>query len=404
MGVHYNPRSAETIADPFPVLRRLQDEEPLHWCASLGGWVLTRYDDVRSILLDKRFSADRLKPFFEHLSPERRARLKTLEWSVGLWAVFTDPPDHTRLRRLMNGAFTSRAVERMEPRVQAIASELLEAAAGRQEMDFVADFAYPLPALVVMEMLGVPAVDLSRFKPWSDDMALFVGGALLTPEKYDRAEAATREMSAYFLALIADRRARPQDDLISALVAAEAAGDVMSEEELAATCILLLFAGHETTANLLANGLFYLLQNPEQLALLRRRPGLVASAVEEMLRYDGPAAALVRVALEDVQLHGRTIARGQRVVTMLNAANRDPRQFPDADRFDVTREPNRNIAFGHGIHFCLGAPLARLEGRIALPIVLRRLQEIALLAEPEWHDTLVLRGVQRLPIRYRMAA
>jgi len=404
MGVHYDPRSLETIANPFAAMRELREREPLHWSGSLGGWVLTRYEDCRFVFMDKRFSADRMRPFFRHLSPEKRARVKELEWSIGLWAVFMDPPDHTRLRRLMNGGFTSRAIARMEGRIAGIVDELLDAAARLGGMDFVADFSYPLPAAVIMEMLGVPRGELARFKPWSEDMALFVGNALATPDKYDRAEAATQQMAAYFRALIAERRARPQDDLISALIAAGADGEVLSEAELVATCILLLFAGHETTANLLANGLYHLLKNPDQLALLKAKPELAESAVEEMLRYDGPSAALVRIALEDVQLHGRTIERGQRVFTMLNAANRDPRQFADPERFDIARTPNRNITFGHGIHFCIGAPLARLEGRIAIPRVLERLPDLRLVEEPTWTDSLILRGVKALRLGFTPTA
>lgn len=401
MGIHYEPRAPQTIADPIPVMRRLQEEEPLHWSASLGGWVVTRYDDCRMVISDKRFSAARMRPFFEHLSPEKRARVKELEWSVGLWAVFLDPPDHTRLRKLMNGAFTSRAVESMQGRIAAITNELLDAVVERGRMDFMADFAYPLPATVVMEMLGVPRSALPNFKIWSDDLALFVGSSLMTPEKYDRAEAATHAMSEYFRSLLDERRRQPQDDLLTALAQARDAGDMLSDEELVASCILLLFAGHETTANLLANGMYLLLKNPDELARLRREPGLIESAVEEMLRCEGPSASLVRVAHEDVELHGQTITKGQRVFTMLNAANRDPRHFPDPDRFDVGRKQNRNITFGFGIHFCLGAPLARLEGRIALPIVLDRLQELRLLEEPGWIDSLILRGVHGLEIGFR---
>lgn len=404
MSVAYEPRRPETIADPYPVLAQLREEEPLHWSRSLGGWVVTRYEDCQFVTLDKRFSADRMRPFFEHLPPERRAQVKELEWSVGLWAVFQDPPEHTRLRRLLNRGFTSRAIERIRPRIVDIVDELLDGIVDRGEMDVIRDFAYPLPASVVMEMLGVPRSELDNFKTWSDDLALFVGGALITPEKYHRAEAATVAMSECFRGIIAERRAAPRDDMISELIAAEEAGSMLSEEELIATCILLLFAGHETTANLIGNGLYYLMRFPEQQARLRNEPSLAATAIEECLRYDGPSGALVRVADADVPLHGQIIGKGDRVFAMLNAANRDPRVFDDPDLFDIGRPVKRNVTFGHGIHFCLGAPLARLEGQIAIPRVLQRLTDLTIASDDlTWSDSMILRGLTSLPIRFRAA-
>ena len=404
MPVIYDPRDPETIANPFPALKRLQEQEPLHWSDSLGGWVVTRYDDCRLVTLDERFSADKMRPFFEHLSAERRAKVKELEWSVGLWAVFQDPPGHTRLRRLLNRGFTSRAVESMAPRIHAIVHELIDAVIDQGEMDFVRDFAYPLPASVIMEMLGVPRSELDNFKLWSDDLALFVGSALVTADKYDRAETATIAMSDCFRQLLRERRRRPRDDMMSALLQAEETGNMLSEEELIATCILLLFAGHETTANLLGTGLYYLLAYPDQQQRLRAEPNLAEAAVEEILRYDGPTGTIVRIALPAVDVHAQTIAASDRVFAMLNAANRDPRAFDDPDRFDIARAPNRQVTFGHGIHFCLGAPLARLEGKIALPAILERLGDIEQTTDRlRWSDTLVLRGLKSLPIRFRPA-
>lgn len=402
MQLHYDPKDPKTRADPFPLFRHLRESDPVHWSPALSGWVLTRYDDCRLVLNDARFSADRLSPFFEHLPAAARAEVSELEASLRRWAVFLDPPEHTRLRRLLNRAFTSRAVERMVPEIEAIVDRLIDQVIERGCMDVVADFAYPLPASVVMVMLGVPLDDLDRFKIWSDDLALFVGSSQITPAKYERAEQATREMGAYFRALVAARRRRPRRDLISELIANETVGSKLTEAELVASAILLLFAGHETTTNLLSSGLLHMVRFPEQQALLRGQPALAESAVEEILRYDGPINAMVRIAGEDVTLGDRSIARGDRVFAMLNAANRDPRAFDNPERFDITRSPNRQIAFGHGIHFCLGAPLARIEGRIALPRLLARLDEIAIdERELEWSDSLVLRGLQRLPICFR---
>jgi len=400
----FDPRRPEIIQDPMPALRYLQAHEPVHWSNALKAWVVTRYDDCKLVAMDKRFSAERMKAFFAHLPPDKRARVSELEWSIGLWAVFLDPPDHTRLRGLMNRAFTSRAVRSMESRIEALVDELLDAAlaGGSGEMEYIRDFAYPLPALVIMDLLEMPRERLDDFKRWSDELVLFVGGALVTEEKYERAEKATEEMIAFFRELIAERRRNLGDDLISALIQAEEAGDALNERELIANCILLLFGGHETTKNLLANGLLYLIRNPEECERLRRDPTLAGSAVEEMLRVEGPSGAMVRVATEDVVLHDATIGRGQRVYIMQNAANRDPRVFEEPDRFDVARSHNRQITFGHGIHFCIGAPLARLEGRIAFPRLLQRISDIELaLPEPDWLDSIVFRGMRTMPIRFR---
>ena len=399
----FDPRDPAYIRNPFPTLARLREADPVLWSPNIGGWVVTRYDDCKLVLTDPRFSAARMRPFFAHLPPERRAQVKELEWSVGLWAVFQDQPDHTRLRRLLNRGFTSRAVERMVPRIHAIVDELLDAVAERGEMEAVADFAYPLPATVIMEMLGAPREGLDEIKRWSDDVALFVGGALVTREKYERAEEGTKRLSGYFRTLVRERRARPQDDMLSALIAAQDEGDMLGEEELIATCILLLFAGHETTANLIGSGLYHLTRNPEQASRLLARPELAEGAVEEILRYDGPTGAMVRIADRDLELRGRPIRKGERIFAMLNSACRDPEQFDDPDRFDVAREQNRQISFGHGIHFCLGAPLARLEGRIALPRALQRLRGLEVVDDAglEWSDSLILRGIKRLPLRFR---
>jgi cytochrome P450 len=388
-------------ANPFPIFRRLQDEDPVHWSDAVKGWNVTRYDDVRAIALDRELSADRVRPFFEVLPTDEQRKLADLRHYLTLWAVFKDPPDHTRLRGLMNRAFTPRAVEALRPNIERIVDDLLDNIVTRSATDFIADFAYPLPASVIMDMLGVPRSDLAVMKMWSDDIALFVGIARTTPGKHARAQAGTREMAAYFRRLVAERRAAPRDDMISALIAAEEEAQHLTEDEIVATCILLLFAGHETTANLIGNGVLALLRHPEQLAKLRARPELAASAVEECLRYDGPSGALARVVAVEHELGGRRLKQGERVYAWMNAANRDPRRFPDPGRFDIERTDNRHLTFGHGAHFCLGAPLARLEAQIAFPRILARLDKLALAAERfEWIDSLILRGVKHLPVRF----
>ncbi len=404
MSVDYDPRRPEVIANPFPIFAELRERDPVHWSEVLGGWVLTRYRDVRQALNDPRFSADRITPFRDHLERDARAQVGELLKTLGMWAVFNDPPAHTRRRGLLNKAFTPRAVMALRPMIERIVAHLISRVAGRGEMDLIAAFAYPLPASVIAGMIGVPIEDLDRFKTWSDEIAAFVGSALATPDKRERGERGVREMSAYFRGIIAEHRKQPKDDILSALLAVEEAGSGLSEDELVASCILLLFAGHETTTNLIGNGMLALLRHPEAQAALGRDGGLAASAVEEMLRYDGPTQAMTRIALEDLRLDEATplIRMGDRVFALLNAANRDPRVFADPDRFDVTRGDSRHLSFGFGVHFCLGAPLARLEGQIAVKALVESLPALALAVdEPDWSDSLVLRGVKALPVRFR---
>jgi hypothetical protein len=401
--VAYDPRLPDTIADPYPVFRELQERDPVHRSRIIGGWVLTRFADVKAGLTDPRLSSDRITPFVRHRTGRADAPLiEILGETLGLWAVFTDPPKHTRLRALMNRAFTTRAVERLRPRIAEIVAGLIARVRSRGEMDLIRDFAYPLPIAVIGDMLGVPAADRDTFKEWSDELATFVGSAVATPDKYERAAKGVDGMQEYFRGLCADRRRAPRDDLTSALLAAEEHDDHLTEDEIVATSILLLFAGHETTTNLIGNGMLALLRDSRALARLRDDPTLAPTAVEEMLRYDGPSGAMTRVATEDVPLDGATIARGDRLFLMINAANRDPRQFDDADRLDVARDPNRHIAFGAGIHFCVGAPLARLEAQIAVPALLAALPELALARDRlDWLDSLVFRGVRSMPVRFR---
>jgi cytochrome P450 len=401
MALQFNPADPATNADPFPIFRRLQEEDPVHWSDPVRGWVVTRYDDVRAIALDRAMSADRVRPFFDVLPGEEQRRLADLGRYLTLWAVFKDPPDHTRLRGLMNRAFTPRAVEALRPNIERIVDDLLDAIVARGSADMIADFAYPLPASVIMDMLGVPRSDLDVMKVWSDDIALFVGIARATPDKYEKAQAGTRAMAAYFRRLVAERRKAPREDMISALIAAEEQAQHLTEDEIVASCILLLFAGHETTANLIGNGVLAFLRHPAELAKLRARPELADNAVEECLRYDGPSGALARVVAVAHEMGGRELKAGERVYAWMNAANRDPRRFSDPDRFDIERPDNRHLTFGHGAHFCLGAPLARLEAQIAFPRIFERLQGLELTTDKfEWMDSLILRGVKKMPVRF----
>src|SRR5262249_38481775 len=312
-------------------------------------------------------SSDRLRPFFAARPSAEAARMAELMRILTLWMVFRDPPEHTRLRRLASRVFNARTIAALRPDVEAITAWLLERIGERTEFDFIAEFAGPLPAPVVMGMLGVPREELARLKHLSDEMALFIGSARETPGKYERAEAATRDVAALFRALVAERRRAPRGDLLSELVRLEENGDRLSEDELVATCVLLLFAGHETTTHHIANGLAALLRFPGELEKLRRHPALAPSAVEELLRYDGPIGAQVRVVQAPQRFHGRELQAGDRVFLMMNAANRDPRAYQEPDRVELERHGPPHLTFGYGAHICLGFPLARLEGQIALP-------------------------------------
>jgi cytochrome P450 len=402
MTLEYRPNDPAVLADPFPLYRRLRDEDPAHWSPLLKAWVLTRYDDVRRVCLDSRMSSDRLRPFFATLPSAEAARIGELIRYLTLWMVFRDPPEHTRLRRLAAKVFNVRSMHALRPNVEALSAWLLGEIGAREEFDFIAEFAGPLPALVIMDMLGVPRAELARLKRLSDEMALFIGSARDSPEKYARAEAATQEMAALFRDLAAARRAAPQRDLLSELVAVEEGGERLSQDELVATCILLLFAGHETTTHHLANGLAALLRFPHELERLRADPALAPAAVEELLRYDGPIGAQVRIVQEAQDFHGRTLKPGERVFLLMNAANRDPRAYPDPDRLDLARAGVPHLTFGFGQHICLGFPLARLEGQVALPAVLARWRQIERCGgEPGWIDSMVIRGMQAMPLRVR---
>jgi cytochrome P450 len=403
MTLDYHPSDPAVLADPFPLYRRMQDEDPVHWSPRLKGWVLTRYEDVKRVCLDtEAWSSDRLQPFFASLPGSEAGRMAELMRMLTLWMVFRDPPAHTRLRRLASRVFHVRSIHALRPNVESLTAWLLERIDGRERFDFIADFAGPLPALVIMDMLGVPRGELERVKRLSDEMALFIGSAREAAGKYERAEAATREMAAFFRELIAARRAEPRDDLLSELVYLEDGEDRLSDDELVATCVLLLFAGHETTTHHLANGLAALLRFPGELERLRADPALAPAAVEELLRYDGPIGAQVRIAQRPGPLHGKPIAPGDRVFLLLNAANRDPRAYDDPDRLDLRRHGPPHLTFGFGAHICLGFPLARLEGQVALPAALARWRSLEPDGPPPaWMDSLVLRGMTSMPLRAR---
>jgi hypothetical protein len=395
--IQFNPMDPDFVADPYPMYHRLRAEDPVHR-SPLGFWVLTRYADVIAMLRDPRLIKEPIAAFVA-----ARFGMAVPPPGLGLSMLDRDPPDHTRLRGLVSKAFTPRALEALRPGIQEIVNGLLDAVERRGSMDLIEEFAYPLPVRVICEMLGVPVRDHERFKQWGLDIARGLDAIMLPPDSEvgRRSVTGRRGLADYFRELIAERRAAPREDMLSALIAAEEAGDKLNEEELLATCILLLVAGHETTVNLIGNGTLALLRHPAELRKLREHPGLIATAVEELLRFDGPVQRTARIPSEDITLGGQTIGKGEMVMPFLGAANRDAAQFPDPDRLDITRADNRHIAFGMGIHFCLGAPLARMEGQIAINTLLARLPRLALATDrPRFRQSLTLRGLETLPVSF----
>ncbi len=395
--VLFNPFLPEFHADPYPAYRRLRELDPVHQ-TPLGLWVLTRYDDVHLALRDARLGREGFAPLLEaaYGSPGDSGVLPRS-------MLFQDPPDHTRLRSLVSKAFTPRVIEGMRPHIQEIVDRLLDRGEGNKGMDLIEDLAYPLPVTVICEMLGVPVEDHPAIRQWSADVArsLDALGLPTSEDVVERGRAGRRALGEYFHQLVPERRRHMRNDLLSALIAAEEQGDKLSEGELISTCILLFIAGHETTVNLIGNGVLALLRHPEQLRLLREEPVLISTAIEELLRYDSPVQRTARMSSERIEMGGRTIDKGAMVIAAIGAANRDPAHFADPDRLDIRRRDNRHLSFGFGIHFCLGAPLARVEGQVAIGTLLRRRPRLELAtATLTWRESSTLRGLKALPLSF----
>jgi cytochrome P450 len=390
--------SAEAVADPYAAFGALREHEPVHYNAAHRSWIITRYEDVAAGFLDRRLSSDRVASIYaSKLSDAQRAATFSV---LSDWMVFKDPPDHTRLRNLVKLAFTPRAVQRLKPRVVEIVEQVLDVPPAGT-VDVVRDIAFPIPAMVIAEMLGVPAEDRDLFRVWSNAASTVIFEAVRDDQDRRRAQEGLVALSEYLQDLVRRYRAHPRDNIISGLVRVRDNDDTLSEGEVVNTCLLLLFGGHETTTNLIANSFLALTGHPDQRELLRENPSLVPAAVEELNRFDGPAKMVVRRAATNVELRGHVIPAGARVLLVQCAANRDPRHFDEPDRVNVRREENRNIAFGFGIHYCLGAPLARLEVSTALPRMLERLAEPVVDAdELDWLPLLLTRGLRSLPVRY----
>lgn len=395
-------RSAGSLENPYPiyaVMRTVRPvlEVPVPGYAGPGLWMLTRYRDVHDVLRDPRFSVERIRAPLVRDNLDRMPEFLR-QSAQGLRSMLVmDPPDHTRVRKLVNKAFTPKRIAALRGHVEALVATLVDEAAAKGRFDLIHDLAEPLPSIVIAELLGVPAADHRQFREWSS--ALIAGIASPSAEARAAATAAGQHLFAYLAETIAARRRAPRDDLISAMIQAQEERDALSDAELLATSNLLLLAGHETTTNLIGNGTLALLREPDLWRRLAAEPALLPSAIEELLRFDGPVQATVRVALEDVAIDGHTIPAGALVLVGIGAANRDPAVFARPDELDLARDPNPHLAFGFGTHFCLGAPLARLEAQLAFAALTRRFPTLALADDPpQYRPSPVLRGLARLDV------
>jgi cytochrome P450 len=397
----FDVRDPAFLADPYPVFQRLRAAAPV-FKAPLGRWFVTRYDDTALILRDRRFGKDYADPdaLIRRFGPTAAQEPAVVELTHMM--LMRDPPDHTRLRGLVTKAFTARRIEAMRAHVQDLTDRLLDKVIPLGRMDAIRDLAFPLPVLVICELLGIPDQDQARFVTGSASGAVLLNPTPPTRAELDNANRGTLESGAYFEALFERRRRDPQDDLISQLVQAEEAGDRLTTAELRANVSLLFGAGHETTVNLIGNGFLSLLRHPAQWRILRDDPSLIPNAIEEILRFESPVQAVARMVTEPVELSGVTLEPSAMVVPLIGAANRDPEMFEDPDRFDVTRKDLRPLSFGGGIHFCLGAQLARIEAAVVFETVLRRLPEPRLMQpdHPKWRPSFILRGLTELPVAW----
>ncbi len=386
----------EFIQNPFPIYKDICENEPVHRFLLPNGsfaWIITTYKEATEVLSDSRFVTNYPEQYETTqviLPPHKEIISRNL--------LSVNPSDHRRLRRLIQKAFTPRMVNELRGRIEEVSNELLDKVQDKGEMDLIEDFAFPLPIIVICEMLGVPIEDQEKFRKWSN----VIMEGFNNPQLSQQSEVVMMEFVDYLKELISQRRNHLQKDLISDLLKVEEEGDVLSEHELYALVFVLIIAGHETTVNLIGNGLIALLENPDQKEKLESQPELIHSAIEEILRYNGPAeVSNIRFAIEDVAVGGVYIKKGEMVFIALSSANRDPKQFMEPDSFNITREANNHIAFGKGIHFCLGAPLARLEGEIAINTLLRRMPNLQLntdLCSPEWRPGMIIRGLKKIPV------
>jgi cytochrome P450 len=390
-------------SDPYPYFAALREHDPVHYSERHRAWLVTRYDDVVAGMKDLRLSSDRVRPLLEAMTPEKRATAGPVMELITGWMVVTDPPVHTRLRRLAANAFQPQRVAKMEDQIRAIVDQLLDDFIASGETDLVAGFAYPLPATVIAHIMGAPPADRDQFKGWSDALAsvAFGAGGEERDERHARAQRGLEELFAYLEGLIERAREQPGEDMISALLEGDGKGGRLTDEETKAMAALMLFAGHETTTATITSAALTLLRHPDQLAPVRDDPAQVKGAVEECLRVEGAIKVLHRWVVEDLEIRGRTIAKGDRVFLLPAAANRDPEKFPEPDRFDITRSPNQHVAFGRGVHACIGAQLARMEMRVSLERLFARLPDLRLADEElHWVPSLASRTLHELHVAH----
>lgn len=396
----FQPGEIGFIANPYPAYEELRRAGPIHYDERTDHWLITRYADVNALLRDRRFGRTYLHlATHEEMGHQPEPELQAPFWHVIRNGMLDrEPPDHTRLRSLVSRAFTPRRVEALRGTIQGIVDGLVDDALARGEFDLLATVLEPLPVTVIAELLGIPEADRHLLRPWSAEICLMY--ELNPSEEYARrAVQASIAFGDYLRELARSRRTNPGSDLISGLTQVVEAGDRLTEDELIGTCVLLLNAGHEASVNGSGNGWWALFRNPDQLARLRADHELLPTAVEELLRFDTPLQLFERWVLEDSQICGVAVPKGAELGLMFGSSNRDPDVFADPDRLDLARDPNPHISFGAGIHFCLGAPLARLEMQIAFETILRRMPRLELLAEPEWKPTYIIRGLKSLPVR-----
>jgi pimeloyl-[acyl-carrier protein] synthase len=394
----FTPTDPGFLADPYPTYRALREQAPVLWADHLHSWVVSRYDDVASCLRNPALVQDAGYEFVFGQLPPGAPSFEALRNTFDSWMLFRNPPEHTRLRGLMQKAFTPRIVDALKAPMRTLVDDLLEGAAARGKMDVIADLAFPLPVTVIAWMLGVPQSDHAQFKAWSNALAVTLE-PIVPLEVMQTAEQAAREITDYFRGLVQHKKKQPGDDLLSAMIQAEEQGQRLTMDELLSNSVLLLAAGHETTVNLIGNGMLALLRHPEQLLKLRQEPALLRGAVEELLRYDAPAQMASRVATKDVVLRGTTLPAGSRMLLLIGAANRDPEHFRDPERLDLTRTEVNHLSFGAGAHYCIGAPLARVEAQVAIGRLVERFAGLRLACEsPRYRSTAVLRGLIELPV------
>ena len=396
----YDPSNPEILANPYPYFSYLRRTDPVHWNNSLKSWVITRYDDVRKILSEDFITVDRLNRFYSKLPGKEAKLLEEIIKYLNLWAAFRNPPDHTRMRKIMMVAFTRKSINQMEPVIRKITKLTLDKFENDNEIDLVEKFSSPIPALTIMHLLGVPTELLENFKSWSDDMSKFIGGSRNDKKKYEKAANGCKQMVSFFKNIIAERRENPADGFLMDLINATVENEKFSDDELIATCMLVLFAGHETTTNLISNGILTLIKNPKELEKFISNPNLIDATIEEIMRFDGPTNSLVRNIAKDHKFHDKNMKEGDRVFAMVSSANRDETVFENPDSFMINRSPNRHLTFGFGPHLCIGATLAREEGRIALSSLFKRFPKISLKNNSsfDWLDAMVPRGLKRLSV------